>query len=104
MPFAAALRDSLRSRRRQVPSELTNGETLEQVLSKHLLAVEALADGELITSILLLSTDGKRLFHGAAPRLPRGYRQAIDGSEIGPCAGSCGTAAYERRPVYVSDI
>jgi hypothetical protein len=104
MSFAAALHDSLRFRRRQVPLELTNGETLEQVLSKHLVAVEALADGDLITSILLLGADGKQLFHAAAPRLPQAYRDAIDGSQIGPCAGSCGTAAYERRPVYVSDI
>lgn len=104
MPFAAGLRESLQLRKSQVPAEFTNGDDLEQVLSKHLLTVEAMADGELITSILLLSDDGKRLWHGAAPGLPQSYRNAVDGSEIGPCAGSCGTAAYFRRPVYVSDI
>jgi GAF domain-containing protein len=30
--------------------------------------------------------------------------QAIDGAEIGACAGSCGTAAYLGAAVYVSDI
>jgi hypothetical protein len=63
-----------------------------------------MAESELITSILLLSPDGKRLSHGAAPNLPRAYRDAIDGSEIGPAAGSCGTAAYLGQPVYVTDI
>ena len=104
MPFAAELRESLQIRRNQVPAEFTNGDDLERVLTKHLLTVEAMAHADIITSILLLSEDGKRLYHGAAPRLPRSYCEAIDGSEIGPSAGSCGTAAYLGQPVYVSDI
>jgi GAF domain-containing protein len=36
--------------------------------------------------------------------LPKAYCDAIDGAEIGPCAGSCGTAAYLGEPVFVSDI
>ncbi|HEU4952086.1 MAG TPA: PAS domain S-box protein [Holophagaceae bacterium] len=55
-------------------------------------------------SILLLSDDGRRLKHGSAPRLPEAYIRAIDGSEIGPQAGSCGTAAFEKRQVIVTDI
>ena len=43
--------------------------------------------------------DGKHLRHGAAPSLPPPYTAAIDGAEIGPCAGSCGTAAYLGEPV-----
>ena len=53
---------------------------------------------------LLLDADGKTLRHGAGPSLPREYSQLIDGMQIGPCAGSCGTAAYRRQPVIVSDI
>ena len=104
MPFAAGLRESLEIRDRQVPSEFTRGDSLEHVLNRHLLAVEQNFDSDLITSILLVSADGKRLAHGAGPSLPISYREAIDGAEIGPCAGSCGTAAYFGRPVYVTDI
>ena len=104
MPFAAGLRESLKVRGSQVPSELIRGDSLEHVLSRHLMTVEQMGDFKLITSILLLSADGKRLSHGAAPNLPRSYREAIDGSAIGPSAGSCGTAAYFGRPVYVTDI
>lgn len=104
MPFAAGLRESLEIRDRQVPSEFTRGDSLELVLNRHLLAVEQNFDGELVTSILLVSADGKRLAHGAGPSLPMSYRDAIDGAEIGPCAGSCGTAAFFGRPVYVTDI
>jgi PAS domain S-box-containing protein len=58
----------------------------------------------LLCSVLLLDADGKTLRHGAAPTLPREYSQAIDGVQIGASVGSCGTAAYRRQPVIVSDI
>jgi hypothetical protein len=104
MPFATGLRESLQIRKSQLSSELNRGDSLERVLDRHLLAVEEMSDGGLITSILLLSADGKRLSHCAAPNLPKSYCQAIDGAEIGPRAGSCGTAAFLGRPVYVTDI
>ena len=104
MPFAAALRESLEIRGSLLPSEFTRGDSLEHVLDRHLLTVEQSFDGEIITSILLLSADGKTLFHGAGPHLPMSFRDAIDGSAIGPRAGSCGTAAFFGRPVYVTDI
>jgi PAS domain S-box-containing protein len=59
---------------------------------------------DMYSSILLLSADGKTLHHGAAPRLPPEYTSAIDGAVIGPAVGSCGTAAYTCKPVYVADI
>lgn len=55
-------------------------------------------------SILLLDQDGKRLRHGAAPSFPPDYVQALDGVEIGPSVGSCGTAVYRGEPVIVHDI
>lgn len=103
MPFADGLRHSLRVRDNLAPHELANGDSLAHVLSRHLLAVEDMADG-IITSILLLDPDRKKLWHGAAPNLPQSYCQAIDGMEIGPSAGSCGTAAHQGRAVFVTDI
>jgi len=58
----------------------------------------------LLCSVLLLDFDGVTLRHGASPSLPEEYSRAIDGTEIGPYKGSCGTAAYRRQPVIVSDI
>ena len=59
---------------------------------------------EMHASVLLLQEDGVTLRHGAAPSLPREYTQLIDGSRIGPAAGSCGTAAWRREQVLVDDI
>ncbi len=58
----------------------------------------------LLCSVLLLDSDGKTLRHGAAPSLPKEYSHSIDGVQIGASVGSCGTAAYRREPVFVSDI
>ena len=55
-------------------------------------------------SVLLLDESGKHLRHGAAPSLPRAYCVAIDGLEIGPTVGSCGTAAFQGESVFVTDI
>jgi signal transduction histidine kinase len=64
---------------------------------------EELASGSL-SSILLLDRNAHCLRHGAAPSLPSAYTEAIDGLVIGPSVGSCGTAAYRREPVIVSDV
>src|SRR3984885_8619806 len=55
-------------------------------------------------SISLLDEDGLHLRYGVAESLPEAYRAATDGICIGPSVGSCGTAAYLRQPVFVSDI
>ena len=55
-------------------------------------------------SIMILGDDGIRLRMGAAPGLPPAYLNAIEGLEIGPQAGSCGTAVYSRQPTIAEDI
>jgi signal transduction histidine kinase len=77
------------------------GTPLPDVLEGLSTLVEQQAPG-MLCSVLLLDAD--RLRHGAAPSLPPAYCAAIDGTAIGPAVGSCGTAAFTRRPVVVSDI
>ena len=76
--------------------------SLPDVLQELTRILEEQVDG--MASILLLSEDRKHLRHGAGPSLPERYRRAIDGSSVGPRAASCGTAAFLRRPVIVTDI
>src|SRR3954451_6545083 len=83
--------------------ELAIGDSpLEETLGELIRIVESTSRTGVLGSILLL--DGRHLRHGAAPSLPEAYCNAIDGAEIGPVAGSCGTAAFRGRPVFVSDI
>lgn len=87
----------------KVLAKVTAHAPLGEILSTLCTNVETFSEG-LLCSILLLETDGKTLRTGAAPSLPVKYSQAIDGIQIGPSVGSCGTAAYRQEPVYVSDI
>lgn len=58
---------------------------------------------DVICSVLTVDRDG--LLHPlAAPGLPEEYCAALDGLSIGPDVGSCGSAAYLRHPVIVTDI
>jgi PAS domain S-box-containing protein len=59
---------------------------------------------EFVCSILLLNNDDATLHAGAAPNIPREFSESIEGLKIGPDVGSCGTAAYLRKTVIVSDI
>lgn len=80
-----------------------SGAPLRDVLTVLVHTAEAQSDGSFLCSILLLE-DGKRLRHGAAPSLPDPYNAAIDGIEIGPGVGSCGTAAHFGHAIVVTDI
>jgi len=59
---------------------------------------------EMYCSILEVDKAQEKIYHLSAPRLPKEYCDAINGSLIGPSAGSCGTAAYHREQVIVKDI
>ena len=83
---------------------IARGGPLEAVLETLVRAFEERSICGALASVLLLDEDGRHLQHGAAPSLPEGYNRAIDGLAIGPAAGSCGTAAFRREPVLVSDI
>jgi signal transduction histidine kinase len=76
---------------------------LSDILNGLVLLIEAQSP-EMLCSVLLLSSDGNHIRHGAAPSLPAQYVKAIDGEPIGPKHGSCGTAMYRGQPVIVTDI
>jgi PAS domain S-box-containing protein len=54
--------------------------------------------------VLLLDEAGQHLHRGAAVSLPESYVESIEGLEIGPMVGSCGTASYLGERVVVEDI
>ncbi|MDR6623743.1 ATP-binding protein [Caulobacter segnis] len=88
---------------RRTMNLIAGGKSLSLALQAIVQAVEA-EDPAILCSIVLLDADGRCLAVGAAPSLPASYNQAIEGVEIGPNVGSCGTAAYLGRRVVVEDI
>jgi PAS domain S-box-containing protein len=89
---------------RHALARIVAGNPLPEVLDELLRAVETCSDVAMLASIQILDKAAVRLLHGAAPSLPKAYCEAIHGGEIGPAAGSCGTAAFRGEPVFVSDI
>jgi PAS domain S-box-containing protein len=82
---------------------IATGVPLTEILNVLCLIIEEYRPNTL-ASILLLRADGLYLDSVAGPSLPKGWRQEMEKLPIGPCAGSCGTAAYRGSAVIVSDI
>jgi diguanylate cyclase (GGDEF)-like protein len=81
---------------------VASGIPLSSTMDRLCLEVEALLP-EVICSVLRV--DGDAILHPlAGPSLPKSYSAALDGLPVGPNMGSCGTAAYLRAPVAVTDI
>src|SRR6202163_1090582 len=84
--------------------ELISGSnSLATILEALCRLVEEMFSGSLCT-ILFLDAHGERLRKGIAPGFPPDFMTAVDGVYIGPRVGSCGTAAYRKETVIVSDI
>jgi len=78
-----------------------SGEPLQAWLERLCRAYEALHPGALCSVLLL---EGDQLRAAAGPSLPEDYNRAIDGVRIGPNVGSCGTAAWRKERIIVTDI
>ncbi|WP_121317244.1 EAL domain-containing protein [Paraburkholderia sp. RAU2J] len=89
---------------RSVLRLITRNTPLPELLDEVCRRAQALLGEGASCSILLLDPDGVHARVGGAPSLPPQFSAKIDGVAIGPRAGSCGTAMYERRVVIVEDI
>lgn len=76
---------------------------LEDILATIVSVIEELS-AETLGSVLLYDPATKRLRVGAAASLPPAWNKFVDGVEIGPAVGSCGTAAFRRDAVFVRDV
>jgi diguanylate cyclase (GGDEF)-like protein len=81
---------------------VAKGEDLVSVANRLCIEVQALVP-DTICSVLSVDRSG-RLHPLAGPSLPSSYSSALDGIVAGPLVGSCGTAAYLRAEVTVTDI
>jgi formate hydrogenlyase transcriptional activator len=78
------------------------GSPLSEVLANIAELVESQAE-DMSCTIWLPDEDGKELHCAAAPSLP-GFIAHVGAMAVGPKGGSCGTAIYRKKPVYVTDI
>lgn len=79
----------------------TKEHALTKVLSQYLLGIEQLYLHMRCSIVGIV--DGK-LSNLSSPSLPESYIGDLEGLTVGPNTGSCGTAAYLKEKVIVSDI
>jgi PAS domain S-box-containing protein len=109
--FQAILRDiskrkqgeALLAGEKQLLEMVATGVPLKEILNTLCLIIQEQRSGTL-ASVLLLNPDGLHLDSIAGPSLPNEWIQQMEKLPIGPCAGSCGTAAYRGSRVIVADI
>lgn len=95
--------EALLSGQNRILEMIAKGASFPEVLDNIILWIERFMNGARC-SIMIADQEGNRLVHGSSPSLPDKYNEAVNGIPIGPSVGSCGTAAYLRRSVTVTDI
>jgi PAS domain S-box-containing protein len=95
--------EALLSAEKHTLQMIAEGATLPDVLNDLCGAIDEQSPG-LMSMVSLIEPDGQHLRPIAGPQVPEGWRRTITPTTIGPCAGSCGTAAFRVQPVVVPDI
>ena len=95
--------ESLLAAERRTLEMIAGGASLTDVLEDLCDTIDDQAP-EIISSILLMDPNGERLWPTAGRRVPEGWVRTITPLPIGPGMGSCGTAAFLKKPVIISDI
>ncbi len=93
----------LLKQQQNILSKIALGLPLSDIFDDICLAIEDILNDE-TASCSILSLKGNQLFHCAAPSMNKDYCELVNGVEIGPSVGSCGTAAYSKKRVIVEDI
>jgi diguanylate cyclase (GGDEF)-like protein len=83
---------------------MARGASLREVLDTLTRAIEQISPGSRCTVMLLDEEHRRYLLKGSGPSMKEQYLQAINGLEIGPDVGACGSAAYRNETVVVEDI
>jgi len=95
--------ESLLAAEKRVVEMIANRVSLADVLDDLCHTIDAHVPG-VISTVLLMDSDGKRLWLGAGPRFPAVLKPAVFPWPIGPGRAACGTAAFLKQRVIISDV
>lgn len=79
-----------------------NNTSLQEVVDNLLKGIEDLYPS-MYTSVLLLESNQTIKSFGG-PRLPPEFKESINGRQVGPSEGSCGSAMFLKKTIIVTDI
>jgi formate hydrogenlyase transcriptional activator len=99
----AKQRDALHAAEKRTLEMIADGACLADVLDQLCSAID-LQVAPSVTTVLLMDADGKRLWQGGGPRVPREWISTIIPVSVAIEAGLCGTAAFLKERVIVPDV
>jgi formate hydrogenlyase transcriptional activator len=100
-PQAGAV--SLLAATKRLLEMIAAGASLTDILTDLCAAIDD-QNPDMKSMVMLMDPDGQRLWPVAAPRLPCEFVKAISPLMIGENMGSCGTAAFRKERVILSDL
>src|SRR5262249_30948857 len=93
----------LREAEMRILQMIADGASLTDILNHVCTSVDAQVSPR-FTSILLMDSDGKRLWPTAGPKVPEDWARAITPLPVAADTGLCGTAAFLKTRVIVPDV
>jgi len=95
--------ETLHTAEKRTLEMIASGACLPDILERLCETIDAQAS-DVKSAVMLMDADGMHLRQAAGHRVPKGWVDAITPLRIGPCIGSCGSAAFLKQRVIVSDI
>jgi GAF domain-containing protein len=95
--------ESLHTAEQRALAMIADGASLKDVLTNLCNSIDVQVSPS-VTSVLLMERDGKHLVLTAGPQVPPEWVCAIDPVPVAPDAGLCGTAAFLKARVIVTDV
>jgi formate hydrogenlyase transcriptional activator len=95
--------EALRAAEKRTLEMIADGASLKDILSELCSSIDVEAS-PVISTVLLMDPDGKRLWHTAGPLVPRAWLPAISPVLVSPNSACCGAAAFSKKRVIVADV
>jgi formate hydrogenlyase transcriptional activator len=95
--------EALRSAEKRTLEMIADGASLKDILNELCSSIDVEAS-PVISTVLLMDPDGKRLWHTAGPLVPRAWLPAISPVLVSPNSACCGVAAFSKKRVIVADV
>jgi formate hydrogenlyase transcriptional activator len=100
-PQAGAV--SLLPATKRILEMIAAGASLTDILTSLCAAIDD-QNPDMMSIVMLMDPDGQRMWPVAAPRMPGDFVKAISPLMIGENMASCGTAAFRKERVILSDV
>jgi PAS domain S-box-containing protein len=95
--------EALRAAEKRTLEMIADGASLKDILNELCCSIDVEAS-PVISTVLLMDPDGKRLWHTAGTLVPRDWLPVISPLLVSPHAGCCGAAALLKERVIVADV